>query len=228
MRHARTILMLSVLIGSVPRAFAQESPEAVPKVIQHAEPTYPPLARQTRIDGEVRVKFTTDGESVLDVATESGHPLLRTASEDNVRTWKFVNHTPGTFHATFRYKFATATTEVTFLESPAIVRVDASTPMIGGIVWGWLDLGRWKAQLNSAHGKKWRVFTLPYSGPDEERLSGLRNSYKQSVYIPTTVGFSVTAPAESSFIRSVRKKGNHVAQTHSLSHAMHQLREAIW
>jgi hypothetical protein len=57
---------------------------------------------------------------------------------------------------------------------------------------------------------------------------GLRNSYKQSVYIPTTVGFSVTAPAESSFICSVRKKGNHVAQTHSLSHAMHQLREAIW
>ncbi len=60
MRHVRTILMLSVLIGAVPRAVAQQSSEALPKVIQHAEPTYPPLARQTRIDGEVRVNFTTE------------------------------------------------------------------------------------------------------------------------------------------------------------------------
>ncbi len=172
MRHVRTILMLSVLIGAVPRAVAQQSSEALPKVIQHAEPTYPPLARQTRIDGEVRVNFITDGESVLDVATESGHPLLRTATEDNVRTWKFVAHTPGTFHATFHYKFATDTTEVTFLESPAIVQVEAPTPMIGGIVWGWLDLGTWKAQLNSAHGKTWQVLTLSYSGPNEDWLDG--------------------------------------------------------
>ena len=172
MPHARTILMLSVLIGSVPRAMAQQSPEALPKVIQHAEPIYPPLARQTRIDGDVRVKFTTDGESVLDVAVESGHPLLRTATEDNVRTWKFVTHTAGTFYVTFRYKFATDATEVTFLGSPAIVQVEAPTPMIGGIVWAWLDLGTWKTQLNSAHGKTWQVLKLSFSGPNEDWLDG--------------------------------------------------------
>jgi hypothetical protein len=172
MWRASSILMFSALSVAAFTGMAQQSPEALPKVIQHAAPIYPPLARQTRIDGEVRVKFTTNGEFVLDVAVESGHPLLRTATEDNIRTWKFVAHAPGTFHVTFRYKFATDATEVTFLESPAIVQVEAPTPMIGGIVWAWLDLGTWKAQLNSAHGKTWQVFKLSYSGPDDDWLDG--------------------------------------------------------
>ena len=83
--------MLSLLLASVDSAIAQQSSEALPKVIQHAEPMYPPLASQTRIDGDVRVKFTTDGESVTDLVVESGHPLLRIATEDNVRTWKFAS-----------------------------------------------------------------------------------------------------------------------------------------
>jgi hypothetical protein len=172
MRHVRIILMVSVLIGPVPIVVAQQSSEVLPQVIQHAQPTYPPLARQTRIDGEARIKFTTDGESVLDVASESGHPLLRTAAEENVITWKFAAHTPGTFHVTFRYKIATAATEVAFLESPAIVQLEAPAPMVGDIVWGWLDLGTWKAHLSSAHGKTWQVFSLSYSGPNEDWLDG--------------------------------------------------------
>ncbi len=88
MRHARTILMLSVLLTSVPSAMAQESPEVLPNVVQHTEPVYPPLARQTRIQGEVRIKVTTDGESVRDAEAETGHPLLRKAAEGNARTWK--------------------------------------------------------------------------------------------------------------------------------------------
>jgi TonB family protein len=172
MRHARMILMLPVLIGLVPMAMAQQSSAALPQVVQHAQPTYPPLARQTRIDGQVRVRFTTDGGSVIDVASESGHPLLCTAAEENVRTWKFVPHTPGTFHVMFRYKFATDATEVSFLESPAIIQVEASTAVIGGIVWAWLDLGTWKAQLSSPHGKTWQVFSLSFSGPNEDWLDG--------------------------------------------------------
>lgn len=170
MRHARTIVMLSVLIGLVPSIMAQQLSEALPRVVQHAQPIYPPLARQTRIDGDVRVKFTTDGEAVLDVTTESGHPLLRTATEENVRTWKFVAHAPGTFHVIFRYKFATDATEVLFFESPAIVQVETPIPIITGIVWSWLDLGTWKAQLSSARGKTWQVFSLSYSGPNDDWL----------------------------------------------------------
>ena len=55
-------------------------------------------------DGDVRVRFVTDGESVTDAIVDSGHPLLRPAAQENVRTWKFASHTPGTFYVTFRYK----------------------------------------------------------------------------------------------------------------------------
>ena len=57
--------MLSVLIGPEPIVMAQQYSEALPQVIQHTQPMYPPLARQTRTDGEVRVKFTTDVNSCL-------------------------------------------------------------------------------------------------------------------------------------------------------------------
>ena len=123
MRIPYIILVLSVLLASVPRIVAQEVPDVLPKVVQHSEPIYPPLARQTRIQGEVRVKVTTDGESVRTAEAEAGHPLLRGAVEDDVRTWKFVTHTPGSFHVTFRYKLMSGNEDVEFLESPAIVEI---------------------------------------------------------------------------------------------------------
>jgi hypothetical protein len=171
MRIPHTILVLSVLLAAVAGASAQESPEDVPKVVQHAEPTYPPLARQTRIQGDVRVKITTDGESVRDAEAETGHPLLRKAAEDNARTWKFVAHTPCTFHVTFRYKLLSGNVDVEFLESPAVVAIKASPPELI-IDYAWLGLGTWKAQLKSAHGKSWQVFKLRYSGPDGDWLDG--------------------------------------------------------
>src|SRR6266702_5970149 len=72
MRHARSTLMLSALLAAMPTAMAQQSTEVLPKVVQHSEPVYPPLARQTRIQGEVLVKVTTDGESVRYVQAETG------------------------------------------------------------------------------------------------------------------------------------------------------------
>jgi len=59
MRSLSTILVLSVALAVAPNVIAQESPEVLPKVVQHAQPIYPPLARQTRIQGEVRVKIVT-------------------------------------------------------------------------------------------------------------------------------------------------------------------------
>src|SRR5258708_6049826 len=123
MRVPHTIRVLSVLLAAGAAAAAQESSEILPRVVQHAEPMYPPLARQTRIQGEVLVKITTDGESVLNAEAEKGHPLLRTAAEDNAKTWKFVAHPPGTFHVTFRYKLLSDNVDVEFLELPAIVQI---------------------------------------------------------------------------------------------------------
>jgi len=164
MRTPFGILVLSVLLAFVPPIAAQEVPDVLPKLVQHSEPIYPPLARQTRIQWDVRVKITTDGESVSDADAETAHPLLRGAAEENVKTWKFVAHTPGTFRVTFRYKLLSGNVDVEFMESPAIVRIDAAPPpMI--IDYAWLSLGTWKAQLKSAHSEISQVFKLKYSGP---------------------------------------------------------------
>jgi hypothetical protein len=62
MRSACTALILSVSLVIVPRVLAQKSAETLPNVVQHSEPIYPPLARQARIQGEIIVKVTTDGD----------------------------------------------------------------------------------------------------------------------------------------------------------------------
>lgn len=166
-----SVLGLLVLLLLTPCALAQEPAEVLPKLIDHAEPMYPPLARQTRISGDVRVKITTNGQSVIEAAVESGHPLLRKAAEDNVRTWKFVAHTPGSYCITFRYKLASGGVEVTFPESGAIVQIEAPVPQMS-IYYSWMDLGTWKVELSSSHAKAWRIFKLYFSGPEDDWLAG--------------------------------------------------------
>jgi len=64
---------------------------------QYQLPKYPPLARQTRIAGEVHLVVLLDVQTGLikDVQTASGHPLLRDASVVAVREWQFKNgHLP--------------------------------------------------------------------------------------------------------------------------------------
>jgi Gram-negative bacterial TonB protein C-terminal len=200
MRTAHSILMLSSLLVVMPSAMAQQFPEVLPKVIQHSEPMYPPLARQTRIQGDVRVKITTDGESVLNAEAETGHPLLRKAAEDNARSWKFVAHPPGTFQMAFRYKLLLSDVSVEFLESPAIVEITASPPVVI-IDYVWLGLGTWKVKIKSAHGKTSRVFNLSYSGPDGDWLA---------------VNF-IGPDAESEEIHYGHREGNFLTFTKTLS-----------
>ncbi|MGB7435687.1 MAG: hypothetical protein WBR26_16840 [Candidatus Acidiferrum sp.] len=74
MRVRVAVLALSILLAMVPAVTAQDSPDALPKVVEHSQPIYPPLARHTRIQGDVRLKIVIDGESVRDVIAETGHP----------------------------------------------------------------------------------------------------------------------------------------------------------
>jgi hypothetical protein len=98
---------------------------------------------------------------VTDVVVESGHPLLRPAAENNVRTWKFASHAPGKFRVTFRYKLAFEGTEVTFPESPSIVQIEAAPAIVSdGPCGSTLDIGTWKTQLNSSHGATSQVLEL--------------------------------------------------------------------
>jgi TonB family protein len=59
-------------------------------------PNYPPLARQTRIQGEVHLVVSLDTLTglVKDVHVSSGNPLLRDAAVIAVRDWRFETKTP--------------------------------------------------------------------------------------------------------------------------------------
>jgi hypothetical protein len=72
MRTSVVVVALSLKLAIVPVVMAQDSPDALPKVVQHSQPIYPPLARQTGIQGDVRVKLTTDGESVTNAEAVAG------------------------------------------------------------------------------------------------------------------------------------------------------------
>jgi periplasmic protein TonB len=59
-------------------------------LVNRVQPNYPPLARQTRISGTVRLHaiISKDG-SVQQLEVMSGHPLLVQAALDAVRQWKY-------------------------------------------------------------------------------------------------------------------------------------------
>ena len=75
----------------------------LPKVIKAPVPFYPELARQTRIQGTVTLRVSTDGKLVSNLGTESGHPILAEAATASVKNWEFKPHVPTTFEVTFRY-----------------------------------------------------------------------------------------------------------------------------
>lgn len=60
------------------------------KLVNRVQPIYPPLARQTRISGTVRLHaiIGKDG-TVQQLQVESGHPLLVQAALDAVRQWRY-------------------------------------------------------------------------------------------------------------------------------------------
>jgi periplasmic protein TonB len=60
------------------------------KLVNRVQPMYPPLARQTRISGTVRLHaiIGKDG-TVQQLSVESGHPLLVQAALDAVKQWRY-------------------------------------------------------------------------------------------------------------------------------------------
>jgi periplasmic protein TonB len=60
------------------------------RLINKVQPLYPPLARQTRISGTVKLHaiIGKDG-TVQRLEVQSGHPLLVQAAQDAVRQWRY-------------------------------------------------------------------------------------------------------------------------------------------
>ena len=107
MESRRTFALISTLLVFVACSLAQDNPVALrsslPKVVSASVPFYPELARQTRIQGTVALRVSTDGKRVSVVTAETGHPILAAAAADNVKTWEFKPHTPTNFEVTFRF-----------------------------------------------------------------------------------------------------------------------------
>jgi periplasmic protein TonB len=60
------------------------------RIVNRVQPVYPPLARQTRISGTVRLHaiIGKDG-TVQQLEVMNGHPLLQQAALDAVRQWRY-------------------------------------------------------------------------------------------------------------------------------------------
>ncbi len=61
-----------------------------PKAIVQVRPEYPALARQTRVQGDVKIDAILDEQgNVIDMKVVSGHPLLYQAAVDALKKWKY-------------------------------------------------------------------------------------------------------------------------------------------
>jgi protein TonB len=61
-----------------------------PKVIVQVLPKYPPLARETHVQGQVRIDAVLDEQgNVIEMKIVSGHPLLYQAALDALKQWKY-------------------------------------------------------------------------------------------------------------------------------------------
>jgi len=60
------------------------------RILNRVQPVYPPLARQTRISGTVRLHaiISKDG-TIQQLEVMSGHPLLQQSALDAVRQWRY-------------------------------------------------------------------------------------------------------------------------------------------
>lgn len=86
----------SAVRGPVPPAPMPQKPIRVggnirpPRVIQRVEPIYPTIAKQARIQGDVRIDAIIDTSGhVVEMKVLSGHPLLVQAALDAVRQWVY-------------------------------------------------------------------------------------------------------------------------------------------
>ena len=96
MKRALAIALFSLILASllsaqaVPRGVRVSSSVMSGLLTTQVAPTYPPLARQARIEGKVvlHIQVGKTGD-VANIQLVSGHPMLAPAAIDAVRKWKY-------------------------------------------------------------------------------------------------------------------------------------------
>lgn len=134
-------VVLTLSVGAN-MSVAQQAKKPMPTVAGASVPLYPRVIRAARIQGDVTLRLSTDGERVSTVEVESGPPMLAEAAKDNVKTWQFEPHAPTSFEVTFHYKLLLPTKcdsecncdseekESVLLQLPTNVNVSAKVPAI--------------------------------------------------------------------------------------------------
>lgn len=62
-----------------------------PQLIHQVQPTYPPLAKEIHVEGDVLIDSVIDAQgNVTQMKVVSGHPLLVSAAFDALRQWKYA------------------------------------------------------------------------------------------------------------------------------------------
>jgi TonB family protein len=84
-----------------------------PSLLSANIPKYPPLACQARIEGVVRLTFTLPPKGLQPTRVEvvSGHPVLKDATVENVKTWRFEQNpyaVERNYETTFKYRLSGA------------------------------------------------------------------------------------------------------------------------
>jgi TonB family protein len=79
-----------------------------PVLITPPNVQYPPIARAAHVSGDVVVSFSIDSEGhTVSVQTQSGHPMLRSAVEGQIKQWRFKTPLPMNaqqdFEATYKF-----------------------------------------------------------------------------------------------------------------------------
>ena len=121
---------------------AQQAKTVMPTVASASVPLYPRVIRAARIQGDVVLRVSTDGQRVSAIEDKSGPPMLAEAAKYSVKTWQFEPHTPTSFEVTFHYKLLLPTKcdsecncdseekESVLLHLPTEAEVSAETLMI--------------------------------------------------------------------------------------------------
>jgi TonB family protein len=89
---------------------AAAAAQTEPVLITVNLPNYPPLARQARIEGVVRLTFILSANATdpTNIEVVSGHPMLKAAAVENIKTWRFDNPYAAErkYEVTFSYRLS--------------------------------------------------------------------------------------------------------------------------
>jgi hypothetical protein len=104
MKHTFLLMLIAILVGAPHISGRGNDVVRYPFLVRGDLPVYPALAKTARITGVVQVRVIVEKGEVVGTETISGHPLLVTATIDNIKSWKFDKTVSTTFATSFIYR----------------------------------------------------------------------------------------------------------------------------